>query len=252
MPIITHLRIDTSIASAGPSSSRTHSSRDGLTAGPLRTPSSARSTDSNPRIRTLSSTSSASSSAVSAVSTTSRAPSSASHLSAHTARRSIPTTPTSPEPEGLSRPGPSPAWHTIDSGSEDEAIGNADEYVLAMHDFSPQQPNVTCLSFRAGQVIHVLNRDSSGWWDGELEGRRGWFPSNYVTSEVGLLTDEELPGKKVCPHVCLSLLALVSFNRFRRIAAQLFSSSVRLDSLFPVSVSESIACVRWAPVIGSL
>ena len=66
-----------------------------------------------------------------------------------------------------------------------------------MHDFAPQQPNVTCLSFRAGQVIHVLNRDSSGWWDGELDGRRGWFPSNYVTSEVGLLTEEELPSGKV-------------------------------------------------------
>ncbi|OBZ71142.1 hypothetical protein A0H81_08739 [Grifola frondosa] len=46
---------------------------------------------------------------------------------------------------------------------------------------------------KTGQVIHVLNRDSSGWWDGELEGRRGWFPSNYVTSEVGLLTEEQVP-----------------------------------------------------------
>ncbi|TBU31873.1 ras GEF [Dichomitus squalens] len=85
-----------------------------------------------------------------------------------------------------------------DSGSEDEGIGggSTDDYVLAMHDFSPQQPNATCLSFRAGQVIHVLNRDQSGWWDGELDGRRGWFPSNYVTAEVGLLTEEELPGAK--------------------------------------------------------
>ncbi|KAI1793272.1 ras GEF [Ganoderma leucocontextum] len=192
MPIATHLRIDTSIASAGPSSSRAHSSRDGLSPRPLPTPASTGSTSSIGRIRTLSSASS--SSAVSAISTTSRAPSSASHLSAHSAYRSIPTTPTSPS--ASSRPAPSPAWHTIDSGSEDDAIGNTDEYVLAMHDFAPQQPNVTCLSFRAGQVIHVLNRDSSGWWDGELEGRRGWFPSNYVTSEVGLLTDEELPGTK--------------------------------------------------------
>ncbi|KAF8606787.1 ras GEF [Ceratobasidium sp. AG-I] len=54
------------------------------------------------------------------------------------------------------------------------------EYVLAMHDFEPANGNSTCLAFRAGQVIHVLNRDDTGWWDGELEGRRGWFPSNYV------------------------------------------------------------------------
>ncbi|KAJ4494094.1 SH3 domain-containing protein, partial [Lentinula edodes] len=53
-------------------------------------------------------------------------------------------------------------------------------YILAMHDYEPQHNISTCLSFRAGQVIQVLNRNASGWWDGELEGKRGWFPSNYV------------------------------------------------------------------------
>jgi len=66
-----------------------------------------------------------------------------------------------------------------------------------MHDFSAQGQNVTCLAFTAGQVIRVLNRDTSGWWDGEVDGRRGWFPSNYVTSDVGLLTEEELPKVSV-------------------------------------------------------
>ncbi|VDB86882.1 unnamed protein product [Peniophora sp. CBMAI 1063] len=65
------------------------------------------------------------------------------------------------------------------------------DYVLAMHDFIPEHNNATCLSFRAGQVIHVLNRDPSGWWDGELDGSRGWFPSNYVNGELGLLVDDD-------------------------------------------------------------
>ncbi|KAG8957397.1 hypothetical protein FRC03_010192 [Tulasnella sp. 419] len=56
------------------------------------------------------------------------------------------------------------------------------DYVIAMHDFTPGAPNAQCLSFKAGQVIHVLNRDQTGWWDGELGGQRGWFPSNYVTT----------------------------------------------------------------------
>lgn len=68
------------------------------------------------------------------------------------------------------------------------------EYVLAMHDYLAENP--TCLSFRTGQVIHVLNRDNSGWWDGELEGRRGWFPSNYVNAEMSSLTEEEPIGLK--------------------------------------------------------
>jgi len=59
-------------------------------------------------------------------------------------------------------------------------------YVRALHTFSPESlpPDPaeagTCLSFEQGQIIKCLNQDQSGWWDGELEGRRGWFPSNYV------------------------------------------------------------------------
>lgn len=81
----------------------------------------------------------------------------------------------------------------------EETIRLPSEYVLAMHDFAPQQQDANCLSFRAGQVIHVLNRDNSGWWDGELDGQRGWFPSNYVNPEVGVtsLTEEDLPRGNV-------------------------------------------------------
>ncbi|KAF7365075.1 hypothetical protein MVEN_00378700 [Mycena venus] len=89
----------------------------------------------------------------------------------------------------------------------DETVRITPEYVLAMHDYTPQNQNATCLSFRAGQVIHVLNRDSSGWWDGELEGRRGWFPSNYVNVDVNALMEEEDPTaspKRVQGHAASS------------------------------------------------
>ncbi|KAJ3919614.1 ras guanine nucleotide exchange factor domain-containing protein [Lentinula edodes] len=72
-----------------------------------------------------------------------------------------------------------------------EPISILPEYVLAMHDYEPQHNISTCLSFRAGQVIHVLNRDASGWWDGELEGKRGWFPSNYVNADVNPLVETD-------------------------------------------------------------
>ncbi len=72
-----------------------------------------------------------------------------------------------------------------------------------MHDYTPQHQNATCLSFRAGQVIHVLNRDVSGWWDGELEGRRGWFPSNYVNS--GADEGEEAEDATEIPVVSVHL-----------------------------------------------
>jgi hypothetical protein len=37
------------------------------------------------------------------------------------------------------------------------------------------------LAFAAGQVINVLDQsDPSGWWQGELHGATGYFPSTYV------------------------------------------------------------------------
>lgn len=67
-----------------------------------------------------------------------------------------------------------------------------EEHVTALHDFASS--NSTCLSFRAGQVIKVFNRDQSGWWDGELDGQRGWFPSNYVDQE-GLTSSAGSPER---------------------------------------------------------
>ena len=72
---------------------------------------------------------------------------------------------------------------------DDEVEAGSEEYVVALHDFS--STNATCLSFLSGQVIKVFNRDESGWWDGELDGQRGWFPSNYV-DEDGMATSAEM------------------------------------------------------------
>lgn len=57
-------------------------------------------------------------------------------------------------------------------------VSSIEEHVIALHDFSSN--NATCLSFQQGQIIKVYTRDDSGWWDGEIDGNRGWFPSNYV------------------------------------------------------------------------
>lgn len=82
---------------------------------------------------------------------------------------------------------------TFNSADLSPIEGPQPEYVLAMHDYIPEQRNATCLAFRAGQVIRVLNRDPSGWWDGELDGSRGWFPSNYVNGDLALLAEDHIP-----------------------------------------------------------
>ncbi|KAI9315915.1 ras guanine nucleotide exchange factor domain-containing protein [Dichotomocladium elegans] len=40
--------------------------------------------------------------------------------------------------------------------------------------------DISSLSFEQGAVIDVLAQLDSGWWDGWCNGKRGWFPSNYV------------------------------------------------------------------------
>jgi len=51
-------------------------------------------------------------------------------------------------------------------------------FVRARFDFQASDPSA--LNFKSGDVIEVITRLQSGWWDGMLGRRRGWFPSNYV------------------------------------------------------------------------
>ena len=53
-------------------------------------------------------------------------------------------------------------------------------FVKALYDFNSSDSS--SLSFRRDDIIQVLTRLESGWWDGLCNGERGWFPSNYVTA----------------------------------------------------------------------
>ncbi|KAM0334052.1 hypothetical protein ACHAQA_001072 [Verticillium albo-atrum] len=61
-------------------------------------------------------------------------------------------------------------------------------YVRALYDYEAEDR--TSLTFNEGDVICVLNRLETGWWDGVLNNVRGWFPSNYC--EV-ITNPEEMP-----------------------------------------------------------
>jgi len=51
---------------------------------------------------------------------------------------------------------------------------------VAKHSYSAQEPGE--LSFKKGEEITILSKDSSGWWEGKTKsGQTGVLPSNYVT-----------------------------------------------------------------------
>jgi son of sevenless len=58
-------------------------------------------------------------------------------------------------------------------------------FCRAKYDY--QSADDASLSFRRGDIIEVLTRLETGWWDGLLGEERGWFPSNYVD----IISDEE-------------------------------------------------------------
>jgi len=43
-----------------------------------------------------------------------------------------------------------------------------------------QGQTATELSFQAGDIINILKKDAGGWWEGEVNGSKGWLPHNYV------------------------------------------------------------------------
>jgi len=56
--------------------------------------------------------------------------------------------------------------------------------VRALHSFEPTEPNE--LAFEKGDIIKVVNREYKDWWRGQIRGRTGIFPVNYVVRYVDL------------------------------------------------------------------
>ncbi|KAF3694044.1 Rho guanine nucleotide exchange factor 6 Rac/Cdc42 guanine nucleotide exchange factor 6 [Channa argus] len=56
--------------------------------------------------------------------------------------------------------------------------GGGQQMVKARYNF--KQNNEDELSFSKGDVILVTRQEEGGWWEGTLNGKTGWFPSNYV------------------------------------------------------------------------
>ena len=54
--------------------------------------------------------------------------------------------------------------------------------VRALHTFEPTEAGE--LAFERGDIIKVVDRGYKDWWRGQLRGRTGIFPVNYVVSET--------------------------------------------------------------------
>ena len=75
-------------------------------------------------------------------------------------------------------------------------------YVRALYDYEAKDE--TGLSFRQGDMIQVVTQMANGWWDGDIHGTRGWFPSNHckVVSDPGPHTMPSEPPPAMKKHKC--------------------------------------------------
>lgn len=83
--------------------------------------------------------------------------------------------------------------------SEGNGCGN----LLVKARFAFQQTNEDELSFSKGDIIIVSRQEDGGWWEGSLNGKSGWFPSNYV---------RELKGSGMRPQSSLHLNSLYQYG----------------------------------------
>ncbi|XP_033328833.2 rho-type guanine nucleotide exchange factor isoform X2 [Megalopta genalis] len=55
---------------------------------------------------------------------------------------------------------------------------DAPKFVTALYSFKGKNNDELC--FKKGDTIMITQTDDEGWWEGTLNDKTGWFPSNYV------------------------------------------------------------------------
>ncbi|XP_054453074.1 rho guanine nucleotide exchange factor 6 isoform X2 [Anoplopoma fimbria] len=92
---------------------------------------------------------------------------------------------------GAHSPNQSTSSHTLSSAKSKGSLRRQSKSVemsenggggqlLVKARFNFKQNNEDELSFNKGDLIHVMRQEDGGWWEGTLNSKTGWFPSNYV------------------------------------------------------------------------
>uniref|UniRef100_A0A663MK70 Rac/Cdc42 guanine nucleotide exchange factor 6 n=1 Tax=Athene cunicularia TaxID=194338 RepID=A0A663MK70_ATHCN len=64
--------------------------------------------------------------------------------------------------------------------NDTEMTENGSHQLVVKARFNFKQTNEDELSVNKGDIIYVTRVEEGGWWEGTLNGKTGWFPSNYV------------------------------------------------------------------------
>nr|NP_001260622.1 Rho-type guanine nucleotide exchange factor, isoform G [Drosophila melanogaster]AGB93157.1 Rho-type guanine nucleotide exchange factor, isoform G [Drosophila melanogaster] len=90
-----------------------------------------------------------------------------------------------------------------------------DQPLVVQAEYSFMGSNNDELCFQKGDVITVTQREDGGWWEGTLNDKTGWFPSNYVNEcKVQLpLTETIRPPEEIQEYRSVVLKDLLDSER---------------------------------------
>ena len=92
-------------------------------------------------------------------------------------------------------------------------------HVRALYEYTSHEAG--SLSFRCGDIIQVITRLESGWCDGMIDGRRGWFPSNFCEAVAEAVTTEPMVPAALPENI----LAISRIGRFIALKIPLYRNA---------------------------
>ncbi|KAI8114953.1 Rho guanine nucleotide exchange factor 7 [Lucilia cuprina] len=90
-----------------------------------------------------------------------------------------------------------------------------DQPLIVQAEYSFKGGNNDELCFKKGDLITVTQREEGGWWEGTLNDKTGWFPSNYVMEYKAPLpiTDSIRPPEEIQEYRSVVLKDLLDSER---------------------------------------
>ncbi|XP_072869494.1 rho guanine nucleotide exchange factor 6 [Chlorocebus sabaeus] len=118
-----------------------------------------------------------------------------------------------------------------------EMTENGSHQLIVKARFNFKQTNEDELSVCKGDIIYVTRVEEGGWWEGTLNGRTGWFPSNYVReikSSERPLSPKAIKGFETAP---------LTKNYYTVVSVQMMNKNF-LDSIWNFFTCQTIDVLR--------
>ncbi|KAM9577225.1 rho guanine nucleotide exchange factor 6 isoform 5-T7 [Trichechus inunguis] len=131
---------------------------------------------------------------------------------------------------------------------------NGSHQLIVKARFNFKQTNEDELSVCKGDIIYVTRVEEGGWWEGTLNGRTGWFPSNYVReikSSERPLSPKAVKGLETAP-LTKNYYAVVLQNILdteKEYAKEL--QSLLVTYLRPLQSNNNLSTVEFTSLLGN-